>query len=76
MLSSVERQKCSSVGEGLFHEHVIVDLCQGFESYVLECDSIEKKKQKRLFEKRKRKKREVERKKKKSRYLCVVDSEL
>ena len=33
-------------GKELFHEHVIVDLCQGFESYVLECDSIEKKKKK------------------------------
>ena len=58
MLSSVERQKCSSVGEGLFHEHVIVDLCQGFESYVLECGSIEKKKTEKIVKEKKKKKEE------------------
>ena len=43
MLSSLERQNCSSVGEEIFHEYEVVDLCQGFESYVLECGSIEEK---------------------------------
>ena len=59
MLSSVERQKCSSVGEEIFHEYEVVDLCQGFESYVLECGSIEKKKNKKtekIVDKRKEKK--------------------
>ena len=47
MLSNVERQNCASVGDERFHEYEVVDLCQGFESYVLECDSIEKEKKHR-----------------------------
>ena len=52
----------------------VVELYQGFKSYVLKCGSIErKKKTEKIVEKKREKKEEEE---KKFRYLCVVDSDL